>query len=136
MFRFAGFELDRARAELRGADGKLIKLRPKAFEMLQLFAVNTGRVMGKHELLAAIWPNVHVGDDSLFQCIRELRTALGDDRRQMIRLVSRRGYLFAVEVLLDPPALAVGSDAVQPVRSASVESRPNQVAKQAASSSR
>jgi DNA-binding winged helix-turn-helix (wHTH) protein/tetratricopeptide (TPR) repeat protein len=129
VFRFAGFELDQARAELRGADGKNIKLRPKAFEMLELFAVNTGRVIGKHELLATIWPNVQVGDDSLFQCIRELRTALGDHRRQMIRLVSRRGYLFAVEVLRDPAPLAVGSDAALSVRSRSVEA-PGQIAGQ------
>ena len=44
--------------------------------------------------MEAIWPNVHVGEDSLFQCIREIRTALGDDRREMIKLVSGRGYLF------------------------------------------
>ena len=38
MFRFAGFELDQQRAELRGPDGGAIKLRPKTFEMLRLFA--------------------------------------------------------------------------------------------------
>ena len=66
LFRFTGFELDPPRAELRGPDGRAIKLRPKTFDMLQLFAVNPGRVLGKQELLATIWPNVNVGDDSLF----------------------------------------------------------------------
>jgi DNA-binding winged helix-turn-helix (wHTH) protein/Tfp pilus assembly protein PilF len=98
VFRFAGFELDLPRAELRGPDGGAIKLRPKAFEMLRLFASSAGRVLDKGELLEAIWPRVNVGDDSLFQCIRELRAALDDDRRQMIKLVSGRGYMFAVEV--------------------------------------
>jgi DNA-binding winged helix-turn-helix (wHTH) protein/tetratricopeptide (TPR) repeat protein len=98
LFRFAGFELDPPRAELRGPEGAAIKLRPKTFDMLRLFAANPGRVLGKRELLEAIWPNVNVGDDSLFQCIRELRTALGDDPRQMIKSVSSRGYMFAVEV--------------------------------------
>jgi hypothetical protein len=33
VLRFAGFELDQQRAELCGADGVAIKLRPKTFEM-------------------------------------------------------------------------------------------------------
>ena len=99
MLRFAGFELDQQRAELRGPDGVAIKLRPKTFEMLRLFAANGGRVLSKLELMEAVWPNVHVGEDSLFQCIRELRAALGDERRQLIKLASGRGYLLATEVV-------------------------------------
>jgi DNA-binding winged helix-turn-helix (wHTH) protein/tetratricopeptide (TPR) repeat protein len=106
---FAGFELDEERARLRGPDGEAIKLRPKSFDMLQLFATNAGRVLSKQDLIEAIWPKVHVGDDSLFQCIREIRTALGDEERQLIKLVSGRGYLFEAMVSLEP-----GSSGVQP----------------------
>lgn len=98
MLFFAGFELDTDRARLRGPDGDAIRLRPKSFDMLQLFVTNAGRVLSKQDLIDAIWPNIHVGDDSLFQCIREIRTALGDDQRQLIKLVSGRGYLFEAEV--------------------------------------
>ncbi|MGY3616824.1 winged helix-turn-helix domain-containing protein [Bradyrhizobium sp. USDA 10063] len=117
MFHFAGFELDRERAELRGPDGEAIRLRPKALEMLQLFAANAGRVLSKEELMEAVWPNVHVGEDSLFQCIREIRTALGDDRRQTIKLVSGRGYLFTAEVSIERSAAAVQASA-EPIASA------------------
>jgi DNA-binding winged helix-turn-helix (wHTH) protein/tetratricopeptide (TPR) repeat protein len=106
MLRFAGFELDRQRAELRRPDGEAIKLRPKTFGVLNLLAANAGRVLSKQELMDAVWPNVHVGDDSLFQCIREIRTALGDDQRQLIKVVSGRGYLFTAEVLSEPAAIA------------------------------
>ncbi|RYE47678.1 MAG: transcriptional regulator CadC [Hyphomicrobiales bacterium] len=92
--RFAGFELDDERAELRGPDGAPTRLRPKTFEMLRMFAANPGRVLSKQELMEAVWPNVHVGEDGLFQCIREIRAALGDEQRQIIKLVSGRGYLF------------------------------------------
>ena len=102
VLRFAGFALDRPRAELRGPDGEVLKLRPKTFSMLTLFATNAGRVLSKQALMDAVWPNVHVGDDSLFQCIREIRTVLGDDQRQLIRLVSGRGYLFEAEVSVEP----------------------------------
>ncbi len=75
-----------------------IKLRPKTLEILRLLAGNAGRVLSKQQLMEAVWPNVHVGEDSLFQCIREIRTALGDDKRQVVRVISGRGYLFQAEV--------------------------------------
>ena len=98
MLRFSGFELDSERAELRAPDGGTIRLRPKTLEILRLLAGNAGRVLSKQQLMEAAWPNVHVGEDSLFQCIREIRTALGDDKRQVVRVISGRGYLFQAEV--------------------------------------
>jgi len=108
---FAGFELDTERARLRGPGGEAIRLRPKSFDMLQLFVTNSGRVLSKQDLIEAIWPNIHVGDDSLFQCIREIRTALGDDQRQLIKLVSGRGYLFEADVSAGPAERSVGPGA-------------------------
>jgi DNA-binding winged helix-turn-helix (wHTH) protein/tetratricopeptide (TPR) repeat protein len=102
VLRFAGFELDRQRVELRRPDGEAIKLRPQTLAMLTLFAANAGRALSKRELMDAVWPDVHVSDDSLFKCIRELRTALGDDRRQLIKLVSGHGYMFDAEVTGEP----------------------------------
>ncbi|GGI22482.1 winged helix-turn-helix domain-containing protein [Bradyrhizobium guangdongense] len=131
MLRFAGFELDLTRAELRGADGTPIKLRPKSFEMLRLFAASGGRVLSKQELMEAVWPNVHVGEDSLFQCIRELRAALGDERRQLIKLASGGGYLLAAEVV-DVPTASRMQDATGPLGRA----EPPSLAERAAVSGR
>jgi DNA-binding winged helix-turn-helix (wHTH) protein/tetratricopeptide (TPR) repeat protein len=131
LLRFAGFELDQQRAELRSADGVATKLRPKTFEMLRLFATSGGRVLSKQELMEAVWPNVHVGEDSLFQCIRELRTALGDERRQLIKLASGGGYLLAAEVVetsdvtaqADAPASAATKE-IEPKPAAVVAAQP------------
>ncbi len=98
MYVFADFVLDTDRAELRRADGTVTHLRPKTLELFKLLAENSHRVLGKEELMEAIWPGIHVGEDSLFQCIREIRLALGDVRREMVRVVSGRGYLFALDV--------------------------------------
>jgi DNA-binding winged helix-turn-helix (wHTH) protein/tetratricopeptide (TPR) repeat protein len=111
ILRFAGFELDESRAELRGADGVPIRLRPKSFTMLTLFVASAGRVLSKPELMQAVWSNVHVAEDSLFQCVREIRTALGDDDRRLIKLVSGRGYLFDAEVTQVARAVAGVADA-------------------------
>ena len=113
MLRFTGFALDAERAELRGPDGEVVKLRPQTFEMLSLFVANSGRVLSKPELMDAVWPNVHVSDDSLFKCIRELRVALGDTERQIIKLVPGHGYLFEAEVLAESSGVAAHAEAAR-----------------------
>lgn len=119
MLRFAGFELDEQRAELRGPGGGPVKLRPKTFEMLRHFTANAGRLIGKEELMEAVWPNVHVSEDGVFQCIRELRAAIGDTERQLIKVVPGRGYLFDIEVSGDtavPSAAAPAAATPTPER--------------------
>lgn len=120
LLRFAGFELDQACFELRGRDGGVIKLRRKTLGALNLLIANAGRIVGKQELMDAVWPNVHVGDDSLFQCIREVRTALGDDQRQLIELVSGQGYRFTAELSI---ASATASAQVSPARAGALFGR-------------
>jgi TolB-like protein len=95
---FAGFTLDQARACLRGTDGAEIALRPKAFDLLLFLAGNAGRPIAKDALLEAVWPGVHVGEDSLFQAVREARRAIGDEAGRMLRSVPKRGYMLDVAV--------------------------------------
>lgn len=99
---FAGFELDPHRAELRTSNGEVVKLRPKTFEMLARLAADPGRIFSKQELIETLWPNIHVGDGSLFQCIAEIRAALGDKDRTIVKRVSGRGYRLDVEVTTEP----------------------------------
>ena len=118
LLRFAGFELDPRRAELRRSSGEVVKIRPKNFEMLARLAADPGRIFSKQELMETIWPDVHVGDGSLFQCIGEIRTALGDEDRRIVKLVSGRGYMFDVEVTAEaldaPPQVPSTEAAVAP----------------------
>jgi DNA-binding winged helix-turn-helix (wHTH) protein/tetratricopeptide (TPR) repeat protein len=115
VLRFAGYELDPERAELRGRNGEVIRLRPKSFDMLWLLATHAGRVLSKQELIGAVWPGVHVSEDGLFQCIREIRSALGDDRRERIRLVSGRGYMLDAAVSNGPVPMAAGRNSSVPL---------------------
>jgi formylglycine-generating enzyme required for sulfatase activity len=102
VLRFERFALDLTRGRLRAGDQE-IDLRPKTFEVLCYLARNAGRLVPKQELFEAVWPNVSVCDDSLVQCIRELRQKLGDDDRQLIKTMSRRGYLLDATVSAQPP---------------------------------
>ncbi len=83
-------------------DGAAVPLRPKAFALLSHLARNAGRVVGKSELIEAVWPGVFVTEDSLTQAVREVRKALADDAQKIVRTIARRGYL------LITPATAAG----------------------------
>ena len=87
--RIADHDLDLQRGTLV-QDGVPVHLRAKTFALLSYFARNVGRVIGKDELLAAIWPDVIVTEDSLTQAIGDLRRVLGN---AVIRTVPRRGYM-------------------------------------------
>jgi DNA-binding winged helix-turn-helix (wHTH) protein/TolB-like protein/Flp pilus assembly protein TadD len=112
---FGAFVLDLDRAELR-RDGALLSLRPKAFALLSYLARHPQRVLAKDELLGAVWPDVVVTDDSVSQCVSELRAALGDRDASLIKTVSRRGYLLdaAVRTEAAPTAGPVSADAAPP----------------------
>ncbi len=94
---FDGFTLDLTRGcLLRGLEE--VKLRPKAFEVLSYLVENNGRLVSKDELIHAVWVDTAVTDDSLVQCLMEVRRALGDEAQQIIKTVPRRGYIFDKEV--------------------------------------
>ena len=102
--RFGEFRLDPARAELTRS-GQPVPLRPKTYALLNIFVASPGRVLGKDELLAALWPHTVVAEGSLSQCVTELRAALGehgDNGNSLIRTVPRQGYRFDAEVLAEP----------------------------------
>lgn len=98
MYRFGDFTLDVTRGSLLRGE-KEIRLRPKVYETLKYLIENPGRLIGKEELIQAVWPDSFVTDDSLVQCTVELRRALDDRDQQLLRTVSRRGYLFAGKVI-------------------------------------
>src|SRR5512139_2638736 len=82
-----------------------IPLRPKTWAVLVYLAGRPGVLVSKDELLAAVWPDVAITDETVGKSISELRVALGDDHRapRFIETVHRRGYRFLAD-LREPPA--------------------------------
>ncbi|HYC37269.1 MAG TPA: tetratricopeptide repeat protein [Usitatibacter sp.] len=76
----------------RGAE--VVRVEPRAMDLLAILAERRGEVVGREELLAAAWPGVVVGDEALSQSIAKLRRALGDDPRapSYIETIAKRGY--------------------------------------------
>ncbi|HEX2256509.1 MAG TPA: tetratricopeptide repeat protein [Afifellaceae bacterium] len=95
--RFAGHTLDLARFSLSRGDQEIM-LRPKSFDVLRHLAENPGRLITKNELIEKVWLGIAVTDDSLVQCVKDIRDALDDDDHRIIQTLPRRGYLFAAEI--------------------------------------
>lgn len=94
ILQFEKFVLDADRRSLK-RDGRHLSLRPQAMEVLCYLAMNPGRPVSKEELFQEIWPGISVTDDSLVQCIRDIRQVLEDNDHRIVKTVPRRGYLFA-----------------------------------------
>lgn len=95
--RIAGLVLDLEARLLRDAAGRPVPLRPQAWAVLRLLALNAGRLVTKDELLTGVWPGLVVTDGSLAQAISDVRSALGPAGRDLVKTVARRGYLLAAE---------------------------------------
>ncbi len=90
-------EIDRRAGVLRTGD-RVVALRRQTWRLLCLLAEDPGRLWLKADLIATLWPHSVVVEDSLVQCIAELRRALGDASRSLIRTVPRRGYRLDAEI--------------------------------------
>jgi adenylate cyclase len=102
QLRFDRYVLDFDRGSLL-FDGSEIALRPKTFAVLSHLVENSGQLVSKEELFAAVWPNLAVTDDTLVQSVGELRRALGNDGPRLIRTIPRRGYRFDAALLSGVP---------------------------------
>jgi DNA-binding winged helix-turn-helix (wHTH) protein/tetratricopeptide (TPR) repeat protein len=96
--RIGAFVLDRSRGVLLDEAGAVVPLRPKAWAMLNFLVAHAGQVVEREALLDAVWPDVTVTDDSVTQCVAELRRVLGENGPKWLRTVPRRGYVFDVAV--------------------------------------
>jgi TolB-like protein len=97
LYRFHSCAFDLIRGCLR-VDGKEASLRPKSFEVLRHLVQNPGRLIPKDDLIKVVWPNTMVTDESLTNCISDVRRAIGDRDQTIIKTVPRRGYIFTAAV--------------------------------------
>jgi eukaryotic-like serine/threonine-protein kinase len=95
LYKFGQFCLDVSERVLI-RDGRVVPLSPKVFDTLLVLIENRGRILGKDELLQAIWPGVFVEETNLTHNISQIRRALGDGEH--IETIPRRGYRFVSEV--------------------------------------
>jgi len=123
---FEGFRLDLARRRLSDPAGHALPLSARAYDVLAYLVEHRARMVGKDELLRAVWSRVVVEENNLNQAIYNIRKLLGDSREtpRFIVTVAGRGYQFIAETRADPgdaattltplPAPATAIDAPTP----------------------
>jgi DNA-binding winged helix-turn-helix (wHTH) protein/TolB-like protein len=110
VYWFGPFRYDSAQHLLFRND-ELVPLVPKAADTLQALLERRGQVVGKAELMKAVWPDCVVEDVGLARNISLLRKALGDEAEVYIETIPKRGYRFTAEAAqADGPVLAQRAD--------------------------
>ena len=102
VFAFGAFEFDPVSGELSRGE-VTTSLRPRTAAVLACLAGRARQLVTKDELLKEVWADVVVTENSLSQCIREIRKELGDEQESLLRNVPKRGYLLDADVVRREP---------------------------------
>jgi len=100
---FGEFRFDTRRLVLEGPEGP-VEVRAKTLQALTHLIEHRNRFVSRAELMQEIWPDVHVTDASITQCISELRRALDDSARspRYIETRVKYGYRFVATLYHKP----------------------------------
>jgi TolB-like protein/Flp pilus assembly protein TadD len=82
--------------ELCDATGQKVSLRPQTSAVLSLLISQQEQLVTKELLMEEVWKDTHVTDDSIVQCISEIRRALGPADGTLLITVPKKGYLLRV----------------------------------------
>ena len=83
---------DRRRGVLVDGDGQTIPLRRQSALVLNALASRQGETASKDALISEVWGSVNVTDESLVQCIADIRRAIGDQAHTIIQTLPKVGY--------------------------------------------
>jgi TolB-like protein/DNA-binding winged helix-turn-helix (wHTH) protein len=99
LYEFGEFRLDTVSRRLI-RDGQIVPLTAKGFDLLVVLLQSDGRILGKEELLKAVWPDTYVEEGNLTQNISILRKTLaaGAAMGEYIDTIPRQGYRFTAPV--------------------------------------
>jgi predicted ATPase/DNA-binding winged helix-turn-helix (wHTH) protein len=117
MLMFGPFRLDPLLRVLQEGEGP-IRLGSRALDILLVLVERAGKLVGKDEIMARVWPNMVVGDATLRVHMSALRKVLGRGQNgaRYVENVSGRGYRFVAQVTRlegdrsDPPVRLVAGE--------------------------
>lgn len=86
-------------------DGQAYKLRPRTMDVLAFLAERPDNVLSIDDLVAGVWKDVVVSDGSVYQAVRELRSAFETAGAACpIETIPKRGYVLKAGSLGDERA--------------------------------
>ncbi|MGC2196566.1 MAG: winged helix-turn-helix domain-containing protein, partial [Terriglobales bacterium] len=99
IYQFGDFRLEVGKRLLLRRD-EPVPVTPKVFDTLLHLVQHQGKVIGKDELMRAVWPDTVVEENNLNQNISTLRKVLGENpgENRYIATVPGKGYHFIPRV--------------------------------------
>lgn len=99
VYHFADLEVDTLKGCVRKGSEELarpFRLSQHDFKVFVYLIENRHRLVTKDELLDIYWKDAEVTPDSLVQCVKKIRRAIGDDWRspRFVQTVPKVGYHF------------------------------------------
>ncbi|MEO1580622.1 MAG: tetratricopeptide repeat protein [Pseudomonadota bacterium] len=106
------------------------RVEPRTMDVLMLLVREQGSVVSRDALIEQVWRGAAVSDDVVSRCIYQLRKALGDTDRSMIKTVPKRGYTLTATVQAaaqESPMAPTASPTVPPIDPPSMGSGPRRL---------
>lgn len=99
IYRFGDFTFGVKGYNLKKGNMELY-LRPKTYETLLYLIEHHGNIVKKDDLIENVWSGTFVTENTLTQCIKEIREKLEDDAAhpQFIKTIPRIGYKFIAPI--------------------------------------
>ena len=109
-YRFGDFRLSPAERQLWRGETR-VDLSARYFDALVLLVQEHGQLVEKDRFFADVWGDVVVSDSALTQCVKDIRSRLGDDASspRYVETVPRYGYRF-----IAPVEAVAGTDTAPP----------------------
>ena len=92
VFQLGDISFDPTTGTLTDKDGQPVQLRNKSKAVLSFLLERPNRTATKSEILDNIWTGVTVSDESLVQCIADIRRLIGAEARTIVETIPREGY--------------------------------------------
>lgn len=112
---FHGYSVDPVHRTVTTPGARVIRLEPKAFDLLAYFAAHPGETLSREQLIADVWGGKFVTDDAVMVAVYALRQAFEDNSRspRFIETIRGRGYRWIAEASEPRPA-GGGQDVTPP----------------------
>jgi TolB-like protein/DNA-binding winged helix-turn-helix (wHTH) protein/cytochrome c-type biogenesis protein CcmH/NrfG len=106
ILQFGVFRYDRSVGQLTDAEGTNVHLRRQSADVLSVLAEHAGDIVTKTTLFEEVWPGIATTDDSLVQCIADIRRVLG---RDVVKTFPKKGYKLELDLAPERPVAKAGS---------------------------
>ncbi|WP_171177770.1 winged helix-turn-helix domain-containing tetratricopeptide repeat protein [Ruegeria sp. HKCCD8929] len=92
IVRIGDFTLSLENLEIQSVTGQTVDLRSQSADVLAVLVQHAGEIVSKDTLIDRVWADTFVTDDSLVQCIADIRRALGDTDHKLVQTFPKKGY--------------------------------------------